>query len=30
MDIINAQIEVLKEALKGKSKHRCLYGSFCH
>ena len=27
MDIINAQIEVLKEALKGKSKHRCLYGS---
>lgn len=28
MDIINAQIEVLKEALKGKSKRRCLYGSF--
>lgn len=27
MNIINAQIEVLKEALKGKSKHRVLYGS---
>lgn len=28
MNIINAQVEVLKEALKGKSKHRCLYGTF--
>ena len=28
MNIINAQLEVLKEALKGKSKHRCLYGTF--
>ena len=27
MNIINAQVEVLKEALKGKSKHRCLYGT---
>ena len=28
MNTINAQVEVLKEALKGKSKHRCLYGTF--
>ena len=28
MNIINAQVEILKEALKEKSKHRCLYGTF--
>lgn len=28
MNIINAQVEVLKEALKKKSKYRCLYGTY--
>ena len=27
MNIINAQVEVLKEALKGKRKHTVMYGT---
>ena len=27
MNIINAQVEVLKEALKGKRKHNVIYGT---